>query len=159
MRLPSRWLALSLCACAPKPAIPPGALFEPREMPVTMRFADSVPLKNRALIYSAADDWRRATGGALQVEFGDSGLIDVLVTDSGPLGKCTSTEMAIRSDAPDAMFRGAALHEMGHKFGMDHLPTGVMMAQISPAENCVDELALRVACSAYHCTQPKATCR
>ena len=129
-----------------------------RDMPVTMQFAEGVPLLNRALIYSAADDWQRATGGAGRVEFVDGGTIDIRITDSGPLGKCTSTEMILRSDAPDELFRAAALHEIGHKFGMNHLPEGVMMANITPDENCIDELTLRVFCSAYHCANPRATC-
>lgn len=151
-------LALLALSCAPTPKLPVNGV-DVRPMPVTMQFTDSVPLTQRALIYSASDDWTRATGGALRVEYVDGGEIDIRVTDSGPLGKCTSFEMIVRSDAPDQLFRAAAIHELGHKFGMNHLESGVMMAHISATENCIDELALRVACSAYPCVNPKESCR
>lgn len=150
-------------SCTPPPVAPEDGTVKVRDMPITMHFGVGVSLKSEALIYSAADDWERATGGAVRVDFTERDdqlyQYDISVVSDGPLGKCTSMQMILRSDAPDALFRAAAIHELGHKFGLGHLPEGVMMPNISEAENCIDEHALRLACSAYKCVRPKATCR
>lgn len=146
------------CSRMPAEFLPDG-LIKPRPMPVTMRFADNVPLMKRALAYSAAEDYRFATGGGVYVDFHDGGEVDFLIDDTVELGKCTKGLVAINGQVSDALFRAAVIHELGHKFGMGHLPDGVMAPNIDESNNCIDALALGLLCTGYRCVLPKPTCR
>lgn len=150
-------LALVALACAP-PKSPSGMRI--RQMPLVLSMSDELPLLQQALAFSAWDDWRITSGGAVQVVEDPSGDVSIVPDERVAFGMYVDDRLIrVNPTLPDDVFRSVMLHELGHAFGLPQLPVGIMAGYPEGFINCIDETALRTLCSAYHCTQPKATCR
>ena len=130
------------------------------------------------IVLQAADEWRTATGGVadLSPSIGNDGAVKVrqVFDGSADYVGITSTETwtanvnidmtTLRSESSkqhlstDVELKDTVMHELGHAFGIGHLPTGLMKAE-GYGGGCVDQAALDAFCETYGCPASAApTC-
>jgi hypothetical protein len=157
-------LALFAVACAPDRV----------DLPATMSVSPDFSPEETEAIFAAADAWSAATKGVarLDVSVGDGGGIRVVPyasDDTDPAMARTHVVSAQHADmridsaltdatadrlykvpAADAL-RDTVMHELGHAFGLDHVPGGLMRAE-GYGGGQVDADTLQRFCAEYSCS-------
>jgi len=153
-------IAALAVACAPANKV---------DLPATMAVSPEFSPEDAETIFAAADAWSKATNGVadLQVVIGESGTIRVrpdIISDT-PLAQTgfndaraditidvakTEDAAANHSYGYSALLQDLAMHELGHAFGLDHEPGGLMNIKAS-GMTTVDEKTLRHFCENYAC--------
>lgn len=155
-------VALVAAACAPKQI----------DLPGTATVDPSFTASQAEVILGAFDAWRDATKGvaSLSVSVGDGGELHVRpsrIDDDRTLGRTTlrqdgTAEMeldlqtvwtAARAEGAvdDAVLLDTTMHELGHAFGLGHVPGGLMRAE-GYGGGAVDPGTLERFCENYGCS-------
>jgi hypothetical protein len=145
------FLALACSEPAPLPSLSPVDTVY-----VSNKFS---PEENEALL-DGADLWNRGTLGTVRLNLvvSDRPSTSVLFIDKVALkgdARGNAGTFTIRMDT-DEGYSGPDLamtfaHEVGHKFGIGHLSTGMMMEVRDPNEHCIDADTLITFCSLWPC--------
>ena len=132
-----------------------------RTVPLRVVVSPDFDLTKNALLYSAWDEYRVATGGALTV-VEDEARADLFIMPSTEVRYGGYAPGRIRLDPRlgDTAFRTVALHELGHAFGLPHYPEGIMRQYDGGGVfvNCLDQYTVDKICEVYPCTNPRNTC-
>lgn len=144
------------------------------DLPGTVTVDASFAAPQIEVILQAIDSWRAATRGvaALSVSIGDGGELHIhpaRLDDDRTLGATTlraegpsdlaldmqTVRMAARAERrmDGEVLLDTTMHELGHAFGLDHVPGGLMRAEgYGGAE--VDPGTLARFCENYWCPRP-----
>ena len=147
------------------------------DLPSTLTVSPAFSNAQIETIFAAADQWKRATGGAadLKPEIGSHGGVWIRPStslDKDDLGSsrpefgADDIRIALATNAsearaskvtPEAELEDTVLHELGHAFlGPDHTETGLMTAA-GYGGGCIDELSVRRFCEHYACPASAAS--
>ena len=122
---------------------------------------NSLDADREAAVLSAAAEWLKATGGAVDLLGADGEAVPVTVADLSRWdGAGVSIDgmtekrvggVAIMLDVAVATenVREVAMHEIGHALGLPHGPG--LMAPLLGRPACVDAESLRLVCEVYAC--------
>lgn len=162
-------LAVILVACGPSRIAPTDTVA------VSPRFTTT----QQEAILSAADEWRRATGGVVHLRMvisedadehrivpaSDLPHLGMTQSPGGAMGGHVTIQLdvaQIEAMAPESLgsVKQIALHELLHGFGdPEHQATGLMRAAVYPGDGpCVDALALKRFCEIEACRKAEVTC-
>jgi predicted Zn-dependent protease len=153
------WLSVG---CAPADRV---------SLPATLSVSPAFPPEEMEAIVSAADAWTAATGNVarLDMSVGDGGTIVIspgkldhglgftfFADEEGRAAITIDTEAYTQYLAdtptylPRALMREVVMHELGHAFGLDHEPGG-LMAPVATGIDVIDDKTLRHFCDYYGC--------